>query len=146
MKTKIRDIFNKDGDRDVVSLSPKDSVFKAIKKMAKHKVGAIIVLENESPVGIFTERDYMNNIILRGLSSKKTKLEKVMTKKMALIKTTDTVEKGLAVMNKTKCRHLPVCEDSKLYGIVSMKDLVKVIIKDQQATIEYLNEYISSNY
>lgn len=145
MKTKIRDIFSKDGDRNVISVSPKDTVYKAIQKMAKNKVGAVIILVDEFPVGIFTERDYMNNIILRGLASKKTKIEKVMTKKLAIIKTTDTVEKGLAVMNSKKCRHLPVCEDNKLYGIISIGDLVKVIIKNQQATIEYLNEYISLN-
>ncbi|MEN8154058.1 MAG: CBS domain-containing protein [Acidobacteriota bacterium] len=146
MKTKIKEIFKTDEDRIVISVSPKDSVYKAIQKMAKNKIGAIIILEDETPVGIFTERDYMNNIILRGLSSKRTKIEKVMTKHLAFIKTTDTVEKGLAVMNSKKCRHLPVCEDHKLYGIVSIVDLVKVIIKDQQATIEYLNEYISLNY
>lgn len=146
MKTKIREIFNKEGDRNVVTVAPNDTVYKAIQKMAKSKVGAIVVLVDEKPVGIFTERDYMNNIILRGLSSKKTKIEKVMTKKMAFIKTVDTVEKGLAVMNKKKCRHLPVCEEGKLYGIVSIGDLVKVIINDQKATIEYLNEYISTNY
>lgn len=146
MKTKIKDIFNKEGDRKVITVSPKDTVYKAIQKMAKNKIGAVIVMADESPVGIFTERDYLNNIILRGLASKKTKIEKVMTKKLAFIKTVDTVEKGLAVMNQKKCRHLPVCEDSMLYGVVSMGDLVKVIIKDQQATIEYLNEYISLNY
>ncbi len=146
MKTKIGDIFTKDGDRNIVSVLPGDTVYKAIQKMAKKKVGSVIVLQGDNPVGIFTERDYMNNIILRGLSSKKTKIEKVMTKKLAFIKTTDTVEKGLAIMNQKKCRHLPVCKDKKLFGMVSIGDLVKVIIKDQQATIEYLNEYISLNY
>ncbi len=146
MKTKIKDIFITDEDRYVVLVSPNDSVEKAIKKMVKSKTGAVMIQADNAPIGIFTERDYMKSIILRGLSAKKTKIDKVMTRKMALIKTTDTVEKGLAVMNKEKCSHLPVCEDSKLYGLVSMKDLVNVIIKDQRATIEYLNEYISQNY
>jgi len=146
MKTKIKDVFPEGHDRSVVSLSPKDTVFKAIQKMAKHKVGYVIVLADDKPVGMFTERDYMNNIILRGLSSKKTKLEKVMTKKLAFIKTGDTIEKGLAVMNSKQCRHLPVCEQGELYGVLSMEVLVKFLIKDQQATIEYLNEYISLNY
>lgn len=146
MKTKIKEIFTRDEDRNVVTVSPNDTVYKAIQKMAKSKVGAVIILVDDKPVGIFTERDYMNNIILRGLSSKKTKIDKVMTKKLAFVKTVDTVEHGLAVMNKKKCRHLPVCEDGELFGIVSIGDLVKVIIKNQKATIEYLNEYISSNY
>ncbi|MCK5005678.1 MAG: CBS domain-containing protein, partial [Candidatus Aminicenantes bacterium] len=95
MKTKIKDIFSEDHDRKVISVSPKDTVYKAIQKMAKNEVGSVIVLVDDKPVGIFTERDYMNNIILRGLASKKTKIEKVMTKKLAFIRTGDTVEKGL---------------------------------------------------
>ncbi|MCK5220715.1 MAG: CBS domain-containing protein [Candidatus Aminicenantes bacterium] len=146
MKTKIKDIFSKDQNRKVVSVSPKDTVYKAIQKMAKNEVGSVIVLVDDKPVGIFTERDYMNNIILRGLASKKTKIEKVMTKKLAFIRTGDTVEKGLAIMNSKKCRHLPVCEEGELYGMVSLGELVRVVIKDQKATIEYLNEYISMNY
>ena len=146
MKTKIKDIFSKDQNRKVVSVSPKDTVYKAIQKMAKNEVGSVIVLVDDKPVGIFTERDYMNNIILRGLASKKTKIEKVMTKKLAFIRTGDTVEKGLAIMNSKKCRHLPVCEEGELYGMVSLGELVRVVIKDQKTTIEYLNEYISMNY
>ena len=146
MKTKIKDIFSEDHDRKVISVSPKDTVYKAIQKMAKNEVGSVIVLVDDKPVGIFTERDYMNNIILRGLASKKTKIEKVMTKKLAFIRTGDTVEKGLAIMNSKKCRHLPVCEEGELYGMVSLGELVRVVIKDQKATIEYLNEYISMNY
>ncbi len=146
MKTKIKDIFSKDQNRKVLSVSPKDTVYKAIQKMAKNEVGSVIVLDDEKIVGIFTERDYMNNIILRGLASKKTKIEKVMTKKLAFIRTGDTVEKGLAIMNSKKCRHLPVCEEGELYGMVSLGELVRVVIKDQKATIEYLNEYISMNY
>ncbi len=145
MKTKIKDVFSKDHGLKVISLSPKDTVHKAIHKMAKNEVGCVIVLVDEKPVGIFTERDYMNNIILRGLSPKRTKLEKVMTKKLAFIRTGDTVEKGLAIMNSKNCRHLPVCEEGELFGIVSIGELVRVIIKDQKATIEYLNEYISMN-
>jgi len=146
MKTKIKDIFSKDHDRKMISVSPKDTVYKAIQKMAKNEVGSVIVLVDEKPVGIFTERDYMNNIILRGLASKKTKIEKVMTKKLAFIRTGDTVEKGLTIMNSKNCRHLPVCEEGELYGMVSLGELVRVVIKDQKATIEYLNEYISMNY
>ncbi|MCK4888537.1 MAG: CBS domain-containing protein [Candidatus Aminicenantes bacterium] len=146
MKTKIKDIFSEDHDRKVISVSPKDTVYKAIQKMAKNEVGSVIVLVDDKPVGIFTERDYMNNIILRGLASKKTKIEKVMTKKLAFIRTGDTVEKGLAIMNSKKCRHLPVCEEGELYGMVSLGELVRVVIKDQKTTIEYLNEYISMNY
>lgn len=146
MKTKIKDIFSKDHDRKVLSVSPKDTVYKAIQRMAKNEAGSVIVLDDEKIVGIFTERDYMNNIILRGLSSKRTKIEKVMTKKLAFIRTGDTVEKGLAIMNSKKCRHLPVCEEGELHGVVSLGELVRVIIKDQKSTIEYLNEYISMNY
>ena len=146
MKTKIKDIFPKSGKREIISVSPKDTVYKAIQKMAKNKVGSVIVLVDDKPVGIFTERDYLNNIILRGLSSKRTKIEKVMTKQLAFVRTGDTVEKGLAIMNSKNCRHLPVCEEGELFGVVSIGELVKVMIKDQKATIEYLNEYISLNY
>ena len=145
MKTRVSDILKKKGS-EIFSVTPKTTVFDAIQLMATHKIGAVLVMVEDRIVGVFTERDYMNKIILAGLTSKETKVKDVMTSKVVFITSDSMVEEGLAVMTEKKCRHLPVLDNKKLIGVVSMGDLVKQVIKDQKIAIESLTEYISLSY
>lgn len=145
MKTRISDVLQKKGE-NVISVTPKTTVFEAIHVMADHKVGAVLVMDEDRIVGIFTERDYMNKIILEKLSSKETLVRDVMTSKVAFITPDTLVEEGLAVMTEKRCRHLPVLDNKKLVGIVSIGDLVERIIRDQKVAIKSLTEYISLSY
>jgi len=145
MKTRISEILQKKG-KNVFSAAPKTTVFEAIRLMAGNKIGALLVLEGERIVGIFTERDYLNKIILEGHSSKETPVKDVMTSKVAFITPDTLIEEGLAVMTEKRCRHLPVLDNKKLVGVVSIGDLVRQVIKDQKITIDSLTEYISLSY
>jgi CBS domain-containing protein len=145
MKTRISDILQKKGDK-VFSVAPKTTVFEAIRVMAGHKIGAALVMDDDRIVGIFTERDYMNKIILENHSSKDTPVKDVMTSKVAFITPDALIEEGLAVMTEKRCRHLPVLDNKKLIGVVSIGDLVRQLINDQKIAIKSLTEYIALSY
>jgi CBS domain-containing protein len=145
MNTRISDILQKKGE-EVYSVTPKTTVFEAIRVMAGHKIGAVLVMEEERIVGIFTERDYMNKIILEDHSSKETQVKDVMTSKVAFVTPDTLIEEGLAVMTEKRCRHLPVLDNKKLVGIISIGDLVRQMIQDQKVAIKSLTEYIALSY
>jgi CBS domain-containing protein len=145
MKTRISDILQKKGDK-VYSVSPKTTVFEAIRVMAGHKIGAVLVMDDDRIAGIFTERDYMNKIILEDHSSKETQVKDVMTTKVVFITPDTFIEEGLAVMTEKRCRHLPVLDNKKLVGMVSIGDLVRQLIQDQKVAIKSLTEYIALSY
>ena len=145
MKTRVSDILQKK-EENIFSVSPKTTVFEAIHLMAANKIGALLVMEKEQIVGIFSERDYMNNIILEGRTSKETQIKDVMTPKVTFITPDASIEEGLAVMTEKGCRHLPVLDNRKLIGVVSMGDLVKRVIEDQKIQIQSLTEYIALSY
>ena len=145
MKTRISDVLQKKGS-NVFSVDPKTTVFETIHLMATHKIGAVLVMEGEHVAGIFTERDYLNRIVLEGHSSKDTTVNTVMTTKVIFIPPDALVEEALALMSEKRCRHLPVLEDKKLAGIVSIGDLVQQVIKDQKVAIKNLTEYIELSY
>jgi len=128
--------------RDVVSASPDDTVFDAITKMADKNVGAVVVIEDGRLVGIFTERQYARNVILKGRASPTTRVRDVMETEVVCARPEQTVEEGMAVMTDKRVRHLPVLDHEELIGIVSIGDLVKSKIADQQFTIERLVEYV----
>ena len=129
---------------DVFSIHRDDSVFSAIQKMEDKNVGALVVIEDDDPVGMFTERDYARNIILKGKSSPITIVGDVMTSPVACVRPELTVKECMAVMTEKRVRHLPVLMDGKVTGIVSIGDLVKSVIADQKFTIEQLELYIRS--
>ncbi len=145
MKTRISDILQKKGG-NIISVTPKTTVFESIRLMATNKIGAVLVLEGERIVGIFTERDYLNKIILQGHSSKDVPVKDAMTTKVAFITPDTSIEEGLAVMTEKRCRHLPVLDNKKLVGVVSIGDLVRKVIQDQKVAIDSLTEYISLSY
>jgi CBS domain-containing protein len=145
METKVADILE-EKKQEIFSVTPDAKVFDTIKLMVEKNIGAILVMNEDRLEGIFTERDYMKKIILKGVSSKETPVKDVMTEKMAYISPDASLEEGLAVMSEKKCRHLPVFENKKLLGVISIGDLAKRIIKDQKVTIHNLNEYIAGNW
>ncbi len=132
----------KDKGPDVWSVAPDDSVYNAIQEMAKRGIGALVVAENGKPVGMFTERDYARDVILKGKSSPRTAIREVMTKRVICVGPEKTTEECMAIMTEKHLRHLPVLENEQLIGMISIGDLVKSIIDDQKFTIEQLESYI----
>lgn len=134
-----------DAQRTPLSVTPEDSVFTALEMMAKHDVGALLVMEGSRLAGIFSERDYARKIILQGKSSRETKVSEIMTEKVLCAKPEMTVDEAMALMTQKRIRHLPVMTaDSTLLGIISIGDLVKATIDEQAFVIAQLEQYIAS--
>lgn len=138
----IRDILHDKGTT-VWSVSPGETVLAAIKRMAEHGVGAMVVIENDQLVGLISERDYSRKVILKGLRSQETPVRSVMTSPVLTISPDATVEEGMSIMTERFVRHLPVVDGSGIVGLVSIGDLVKAVINDQQALIDQLERYIT---
>ncbi len=129
--------------RDVWSIEPDDTVFNAIKLMAEKGIGALAVLKSDRLIGMITERDYARKVILKEKSSQATSVGDIMATKVIYARADQSVDECMAVMTEKRVRHLPVFEEGKLIGIVSIGDLVKAIIAEQQFVIEQLEQYIS---
>ena len=138
---KVRDILKSKGGA-VFAVDPSIMVYKAIEQMCERNIGGLLIVENEKLVGIFTERDYARKLILKGKSSKDTAISELMTKNPFTVKTDSTIEECMAIMTEKHIRHLPVVDDEKLTGVISIGDVVKQIIQDQKAIIEHLESYI----
>lgn len=128
---------------DVWSVSPDTSVLEAIKKMADRAVGALLVLDQGKPVGIVSERDYARKVILQGRSSQETPVKEIMTTRVVCARPDLSVEECMAIMTDKRIRHLPVMEGDQVLGMISIGDLVKAIIAEQQFIIEQLERYIA---
>lgn len=129
--------------RHIIAISPDSSVFEAIKIMADKSVGSLVVMEDEKLAGIVTERDYARKVIVKGRSSKSTRVAEIMTADVVTTSSAETVDKCMAVMTELRIRHLPVLEDNRVIGMISIGDLVQAIIADQKEEIEHLEHYIS---
>ena len=140
----IQDVLKNKGG-SVVSVSADETAYNALELMAKKNVGALLVVNGEKLVGIVTERDYARKVILEGRSSLATTVDKIMTAKIVHITPDKSVEEGLALMTEKRCRHLPVYEDEKLIGIVSIGDLVKANVAEKEFMIHQLENYILGN-
>ncbi len=127
---------------DVWSVHPDDTVLDAIKMMAKKDIGALVVVEDDKPVGIFSERDYARNVYLKGKSSPETPVRDVMAAPVICVGPDQSVNECMALMTEKRIRHLPVMDGDELVGMVSIGDLVKSVIAEQQFTIEQLEHYI----
>ena len=128
---------------DVLSIAPSASVLDAIRLMADKGVGALIVMDGETMAGIVTERDYARKVILKGRSSDETPVSDIMSTGVISTSPDQTVNICMNVMTDKRIRHLPVVEENKVIGLVSIGDLVKAIIADQKEEIEHLEHYIS---
>jgi CBS domain-containing protein len=129
--------------RNIVSIAPDASVFDAIKLMADKAVGSLLVMDGEAMLGIVTERDYARKVILKGRSSENTNVSEIMTQNVFTTSTAATVHACMELMTEHRIRHLPVVDDDKVVGMLSLGDLVNAIISDQQEEIEQLEHYIS---
>jgi CBS domain-containing protein len=129
--------------RDVVSIAPDASVLDAIRLMSDKGIGALVVMDGGSLAGIVTERDYARKVILKGRASDATEVREIMTSDVISTNSSESVEKCMTTVTEKRIRHLPVVDDGKVCGIISIGDLVKAIIADQQQAIEQLEHYIS---
>ena len=128
--------------RGILSISPDATVYDALKLMAEKEVGALLVIEADKLVGIISERDYARKVILHGKSSKEIHVSDIMTSKIIYVTTAQTVDECMALMTDKRVRHLPVYEGDRLFGVVSIGDLVKEAISEREYTIEQLKNYI----
>lgn len=138
----VRDILYSKADAKIFSVRPDAMVVEALKLMAEKMVGALLVLENDRLVGVFSERDYARKIALMDRSSQTTEIRQVMTADLICVSPSDTMEYCMELMTEKHIRHLPVLEDNKLIGMISIGDLVKNIIEDQKAMILQLEKYV----
>ena len=127
----------------VWSISPDASVYDAVKLMAEKGIGALVVVEQAKSVGLLSERDYARKVILMGRSSKETKIREIMTTQVIFADPDQSVQECMTIMTEKHIRHLPVMEDDHLIGVISIGDLVKTIIAEQQFVISQLEHYIS---
>jgi len=128
----------------LLSISPQASVLDALKLMAEKDVGALVVLDGEGLAGIFSERDYARKVILHGKSSRATPVSEIMTHKVVCVRPDQSVEECMALMTDKRIRHLPVLDDRKVIGVISIGDVVKELISEQRFVIEQLEHYIHS--
>ncbi len=144
----VREVL-KTKTKEVWSILPYATVFDALKLMGEKKIGALMVIDDHGKVaGIISERDYARKVILKGKASKETKVEEIMTpaSEMFAVKPDNSVEECMILMTGKHVRHLPVFEKDKFVGVVSIGDVVKSIISEQEALIEHLSGYIAGKY
>ena len=141
----VRSVLKRKGS-EVWSIGPNQTVYEAIEKMAEKGVGALLVTYADRPVGIISERDYARKVILRGQSSRTTLVNEIMTSPVIFATPDQGVEECMGIMTKNRIRHLPVMENERVLGIVSIGDLVKWVVSEQEETIEQLQNYISTKY
>lgn len=139
----VRDLLARKG-RHVWSVAPDCTVYDTLKLMADKDIGAVLVLDGEQVVGIFSERDYARQVVLKGKTSKDTPVREVMTAKVVFVRPEQDIEECMALMTDKRFRHLPVLENGKLAGLISIGDVVKAVISDKQFLIEQLEHYIAS--
>jgi len=138
----VRDILKAKGT-DVWRVEPDATVFDALQRMAEKEVGALVVMQGAQVVGLISERDYARKIILHGRASPTTLVKEIMTTPVVYIHLDQPIEECMSLMTEKRIRHLPVLEGGKLVGIISIGDIVKSIIADQQFIIEQLVRYVS---
>ncbi len=145
MEVTVQEILQKKGT-GVLTIDPSSTVFDAIARMVDHNVGSILITKNGEIEGIFTERDYLRQIVLEGRSSKTTRIEEVMTSDVVWVDPSYTADECMALMTENKCRHLPVLEDGELAGIISIGDCVKQVSRKARSRVDELQQYISGRY
>jgi CBS domain-containing protein len=142
MKTVSQLLQGKGGN--VWSVSPESSVFDALKQMAEKNCGALLVMSGDKLLGILSERDYARKVILQGKSSHDLSVSEIMSDKVFCVSLAQTVDECMALMSSNRIRHLPVLDGGRITGVLSVGDLVKAVIEEQQQTIQQLESYIHS--
>ena len=142
MTTTVNQLLNSKND-EIFSVTPDALVIDAIKMMDEKKVGALLVIKNDKLAGIISERDYTRKVILKNRSSAKTKVSEIMTSNLKTADPSQSLDECMVIMSHSHIRHLPVVQDGRVIGILSIMDVVKNIISEQEFTIEQLQHYIT---
>lgn len=145
MNTSLNKVLEQKG-KQVYVTSPVQSIFDAIKTMQERKVGALLVVEDGKPVGIFTERDVLTRVVSRDFNPAETSVSEVMTKNLVAVCPDTTVQQAMAIITEKRCRHLPVMDGDELIGVVSSGDLMHWLARSQSYEIESLVRYITGQY
>ncbi len=140
---KIKNLLKHKGS-EICSIGPQASVYDAIHLMAEKEIGALLVMEGSKLVGIISERDYARQIILKGRSSESTKVNEIMSKDVVTAEPCEETTTCMSLMTDRRIRHMPIVEGNKVVGVISMGDIVRSIIAEQDSTISDLGKYISS--
>ena len=143
--TRLEDFLKLNKNRQIWTISKDQNVMQALILMSEKNIGAIIIVDNNDfPIGIFSERDYARKIVLKGKSSKDTLLDEVMTKELITVTRDYKIDQCMEIMNEKRIRHLPVLENKKIVGIISIGDVLKIMIKEQKELIDHLQKFITS--
>ena len=142
--TNVAQVIQNKIEQNIFTISPESTVLEAISLMADKGIGALVVTQQEKVVGILSERDYMRKVTLMKRTSEETTVSEIMTAKVLTVTKSTTVEDCLGLMTERHLRHLPVVENDKLIGLISIGDLVKVVMEDQRKLIDQLQQYIAS--
>jgi len=143
--TRLEDFLKLNKNRQIWTISKDQSVMQALILMSEKNIGAIIIVDNNGfPIGIFSERDYARKIVLKGKNSKDTLLDEVMTKELITVTRDYNIDQCMEIMNEKRIRHLPVLENQKIVGIISIGDVLKIMIKEQKELIDHLQKFITS--
>lgn len=142
---RIADVLTAKGSQ-IHTIRPTDTVLDAVRKMVEHNTGSLLVTEGREIRGIITERDYLRRIALEGRTSRETRVSEIMTSKVVVVEPHVEVEEAMAIMTARHIRHLPVLDQGKLAGIVSIGDLAKQLSRDRKYQVQYLTDYITGKY
>jgi len=141
----VKDLLSRKGSQ-TFSIQPNGTIYEALQMMETHDVGALLVIKNKKLLGIFSERDYARKLVLKGKNSQNTLVGDVMVTQLTSVTPEVKVEDCMKFMTDQHIRHLPVLENDKLIGIISIGDVVKGMIDQQKTTINHLEQYISGGY
>ncbi|HLF34766.1 MAG TPA: CBS domain-containing protein [Cyclobacteriaceae bacterium] len=142
MTSTVKDFLTQK-DRTVWTIDADSTVYDALVKMSKKGIGALVVLDKKGKVsGIFSERDYARKVVLYGKSSKESTVSELMTKEITFAKPENSIEECMTLLSKKHIRHLPVLDGDELVGVITIRDVLKKVIEDQQLTIQNLEDYI----
>lgn len=143
MSASVRDMLR--GKSNVYSVGPSDTIYDALRLMADKNIGAVVVVsKNQEIDGIFSERDYARKVILLGKTSRETLVSEIMTARVVSVEPDWTADQCMALMTEKRIRHLPVIEQGRLIGVISIGDVVRAVVDEQQFTINSLQRYITS--
>jgi CBS domain-containing protein len=142
----VAQILKSKPNQSVYTIAETDSVYNAVKLMAEHQIGAVVVTDGDKIAGIITERDYARKIVLMDRSSKATPVQDIMTRAVIFVRPDQSSDECMALMTERRMRHLPVIDQERLVGMISIGDLVKNIIEEQEFTIKQLEHYITGEH